>query len=360
MASQDIITRHLCMAADVERYSRLDIPQQERTQAELVGVLDRAASRSGLDRLSWKRQPQGDQEFAVLPVGTPEHVVLGTFVRNLTVALGECNAHRPRKQPMRLRLAVDIGVARTAALGHSGAAPIAVARYLNAPPLKSVLNGTRTTDLAVIVSDRLYQDVVQHHSHGLDPDEYVKVHVQHDEFAAYGWIQIPEHSTAEICGLARNGRPLTRMADGKREDLSMNTPEAIAALAGSAVVGAMATDAWSFVRNRCAALLGRHAPEDRRAVLDLFDGFDRYLSAVEGEQHDSLAAMFADRATTALARIAALSDEAADEVRTLAEAAHSARTESPAQNSISVRDVRAKGDFILGGRDTKVYKGGQR
>ncbi|WAP55060.1 hypothetical protein [Streptomyces sp. S465] len=360
MASQDIITRHLCLAADVERYSRLDIPQQERTQAELVGVLDRAAALSSLDRLSWNRQPQGDQEFAVLPVGTPEQVVLGEFVRNLTVALKECNAHRPRKQPMRLRLAVDIGVARTAALGHSGPAPIAVARYLNAPPLKSVLSGTRTTDLAVIVSDRLYQDVVQHHSHGLDPDQYVKVHVQHDEFAAYGWIQIPEHSKAEIHGLALNGRPVAGMADGKREDPSMNTPEAIAALAGSAVVGAMATDAWSFVRDRCAALLDRHAPEERPTVLDLFEGFDRCLSTVEGEQHDSLAAMFADRAATALAPIAALSGEAADEVRALAEAADSARTDSAPRNAISVRDVRAKGDFILGGRDTNVYKGGQR
>ncbi|WP_413811284.1 hypothetical protein [Streptomyces sp. OE57] len=359
MASHNIITRHLCIAADVERYSRLDIPQQERAQAELVEVLDRAATLSSLDRLSWKRQPQGDQEFAVLPAGTPEQVVLGEFIRNLTVALGECNAHRPRKQPMRLRLAMDLGVARTAALGHSGPAPIAVARYLNAPPLKSVLSGTRTTNLAVIVSDRLYQDVVQHHSHGLDPDQYLKVHVRHDEFAGYGWIQIPEHSTAEIRGLALSGRP-TGMANGKQEDPIMNTPEAIAALAGSAVVGAMAADAWAFVRDRCAALLTRHTPEERQEVLDLFDGFDRCLSTVEGGHHDSLAAMFAGRATTALAGVAALSGEAADEVRALAEAADAARTESAARSSISVRDVRAKGDFILGGRNTTVYKGGQR
>ncbi|WP_262698686.1 MULTISPECIES: hypothetical protein [Streptomyces] len=360
MASHNIITRHLCMAADVERYSRLDIPQQERTQAELVGVLDKAAALSGLDRPSWKRQPQGDQEFAVLPAGTPEQVVLGEFVRNLAVALGECNAHRPRKQPMRLRLAMDLGVARTAALGYSGPAPIAVARYLNAPPLKSVLSGTRTTNLAVIVSDRLYQDVVQHHSHGLDPDQYLKVHVRHDEFAGYGWIQIPEHTTAEICGLAISGRPVTSMANGKQEGPIMNTPEAIAALAGSAVVGAMAADAWAFVRDRFAALLARHAPEERQEVLDLFDGFDRCLSTVEGGQHDSLAAMFTDRATTALARVATVSGEAADEVRTLAEAADAARTEGAARSSISIRDVRAKGDFILGGRDTTVYKGEQR
>ncbi|MEU5643441.1 hypothetical protein [Streptomyces milbemycinicus] len=348
------------MAADVEQYSRLDIPQQERTQAELVQVLDKAAALSNLDRLSWKRQPQGDQEFTVLPVGTPEPVVLGEFVRQLRVALAECNAHRPRKQPIRLRLAVDIGVARTAALGYSGPAPIAVARYLNAPPLKSALSGTRTTNLAVIISDQLYQDVVQLRSHGLDPDQYVKVHVRHDEFAGYAWIHIPEHSTAEIRGLALNGRPVTGAADEKREDYSMTTPEEIAALAGMAVVGAMATDTWTFVRDRCASLLRRHAPEEKDAVLDLFDGFEQTLSAVGAEQHDSLTGMFADRAASALARVAARSSEAADEVRALAEAAGSARTESTARSTISVRDVRVKGDFVLGGRDTKVSKGGQR
>ncbi|MFG2176405.1 hypothetical protein ACGFMO_34450 [Streptomyces niveus] len=188
------------MAADVEKYSRLDTPGQEAFQADLVRVLEEAAVLSGLDRTGWERQPQGDQEFAVLPLETPEPVVLGGFVRNLAIRLGERNANLAAGERMRLRLAVDFGVARTAALGYSGPAPVAVARYLNAPQLKQVLEALDSTDLALIVSDRVYQDVVRLRGEGqsLDPSRYVRVHVRQKEFSGYGWIHVPEHGPEEL------------------------------------------------------------------------------------------------------------------------------------------------------------------
>ncbi|CAL9491013.1 hypothetical protein [Streptomyces sp. enrichment culture] len=207
--SQEIITRHLCMAADVEKYSRLDTPDQEAFQADLVRVLEEAAVLSGLDRTAWERQPQGDQEFAVLPVGTPEPVVLGGFVRNLAIRLGERNANRAEEQRMRLRLAIDYGVARTAALGYSGPAPVSVARYLNAPQLKRVLEALDSTDLALIVSARVFQDVVRlrGEGQGLDPRRYVRVHVRQKEFSDYGWIHVPEHGPEELQPLVADPEP---------------------------------------------------------------------------------------------------------------------------------------------------------
>ncbi|MFE3941172.1 hypothetical protein ACFXPV_04715 [Streptomyces sp. NPDC059118] len=188
------------MAADVEKYSRLDTPSQEVFQADLVRMLEEAAVLSGLDRTAWQRQAQGDQEFAVLPLESPEPVVLGSFVRNLAIRLGERNANLAENERMRLRLAIDFGVARTAALGYSGPAPISVARYLNAPQLKRVLEALNSTDLALIVSDRLYQDVVRLRGEGqsLDPSRYVRVHVEQKEFSGYGWIHVPEHSPEDL------------------------------------------------------------------------------------------------------------------------------------------------------------------
>ncbi|MFJ8333263.1 hypothetical protein [Streptomyces sp. NPDC094437] len=207
--TQEIITRHLCMAADVEKYSRLDTPDQEAFQSDLVRVLEEAAVLSGLDRTTWSRQPQGDQEFTVLPLGTQEPVVVGSFVRNLAIRLGERNANLAEGQRMRLRLAIDYGVARTAALGHSGPAPIAVARYLNAAQLKRVLKKLDSTDLVLIVSDRVYQDVVRlrGEGQGLDPSRYVKIHVQENEFSGYGWIHVPEHSAEELAPLVAEPEP---------------------------------------------------------------------------------------------------------------------------------------------------------
>lgn len=187
------LCRRLCLAADVEQYSSLDTRTQSTVQSELVRMLDEAAALTGLDRTAWTRQPQGDLEFAVLPEATPEDVVLGSFVHHLAVRLGDRNA-RPAVQRVRLRMAVDTGVVADAALGHAGPAPVAVARYVNAPQLKTVLATLTAADLVVMVSDRLYQDVVRSGRPDLDPAQYVRAHVRVKEFGGYGWIRVPGHA----------------------------------------------------------------------------------------------------------------------------------------------------------------------
>ncbi|MFI1209806.1 hypothetical protein ACH4UV_19580 [Streptomyces sp. NPDC020802] len=193
----DLTRRRLCLAADVEQYSRLDTPTQSAVQSDLVRMLDEAAALTGLDRAAWTCQPQGDLEFAVLPEATSEDAVLGPFVHHLAVRLGDRNA-RPAAQRVRLRMAVDTGVVAAAALGHAGPAPVAVARYVNAPQLKSVLATLPAADLAVIVSDRLYQDVVRSGRGDLDPAQYVRAHVRVKEFAGYGWIRVPGHTPDDV------------------------------------------------------------------------------------------------------------------------------------------------------------------
>ncbi|MEV7289735.1 hypothetical protein AB0O01_35165 [Streptomyces sp. NPDC093252] len=189
--------RRLCLAVDVEQYSRLDTRAQSAVQSELVRLLEEAAALTGLDRAAWTRQPQGDLEFAVLPEATPEDAVLGPFVHHLAVRLRDRN-DRPVAHRVRLRMAVDTGVAEDAALGHAGPAPVAVARYVNAPPLKAALAGLTAADLAVVVSDRLYQDVVRSGRPDLDPVEYVRVHVRVKEFGGYGWVRVPGHGPDDV------------------------------------------------------------------------------------------------------------------------------------------------------------------
>ncbi|MFH8218362.1 hypothetical protein ACH4C2_04105 [Streptomyces sp. NPDC018057] len=191
------LSRRLCLAADMEQYSRLDTRTQSVVQSDLVRLLDEAAALAGLDRAAWERQPQGDQELAVLPATTPEVTVLGLFVHQLAARLGVLNA-RTGGPRVRLRLAVDRGVVADAALGHAGPTPVAVARYVNAPQLKAVLTAIRPADLAVIVSDRLYQDVVRSGHPDLDPAQYVRAHVRVKEFGGYGWIRVPSHAPDEV------------------------------------------------------------------------------------------------------------------------------------------------------------------
>lgn len=195
---RDVIPHHrLCLAADMEQYSCLDTRIQSAVQSDLVRLLDEAATLTGLDRNAWARQPQGDQEFAVLPEATPEATVLGPFVQHLVARLGTLNA-RPAAPRVRLRLAIDTGVVADAALGHAGPAPVAVARYVNSPQLKAVLAALSSADLGVIVSDRLYQDVVRFGHPDLDSAQYVRAHVRVKEFGGYGWIRVPGRGPDEV------------------------------------------------------------------------------------------------------------------------------------------------------------------
>lgn len=222
--------RRLCLAVDMEQYSLLDTRAQSAVQSDLVRVLDEAAALTGLDRETWARQPQGDMEFAVLPESTPDAVVLGPFVHHLTVRLGALNAHSAAPR-IRLRLAVDTGVAMDAALGHAGPAPVAVARYVNAPQVKAVLAALTSADLAVIVSDRLYQDVVRLGQAGLESAQYVRAHIQAKEFGGYGWIRVPGHEPDDVRAAVDGGHeslPSPNESVADRTKLSQHVRHGIA------------------------------------------------------------------------------------------------------------------------------------
>ncbi|MDB1090138.1 hypothetical protein PJ985_21515 [Streptomyces sp. ACA25] len=229
--------RRLCLAVDVEQYSRLDTRTQSAVQSELVWMLDEAAALAGLDRSAWIRQPQGDLEFAVLPEATPEDAVLGPLVHHLAVRLEDRNA-RPAAQRVRLRMAVDTGMVVDAALGHAGPAPVAVARYVNAPQLRAVLATLSAADLAVIVSDRLYQDVVRAGWPDLDPAQYARVHVRVKEFGGYGWIRVPGHAPDDVrSAVAEAPEPLPDAGARDRTPLSQHVHQGAAV--GRDVVGGL-------------------------------------------------------------------------------------------------------------------------
>ncbi|MFI8816054.1 MULTISPECIES: hypothetical protein [unclassified Streptomyces] len=343
----------------MEKYSGLDTLQQGISQTSLVEIVNTAARRSGLDQAVWSRQAQGDQEFIVLPADIPESTVLGDFIRQLTTALAEHNARRPRRSPLRIRVALDIGVARAAALGHSGQAPVFVARYLNDPQLKRVLAATASTNLVTIVSDRLYQDVVLLGGNDLDPEHYVKIHVEHDAFTGYGWIHVPEHTPAEIRGLpSGDSHHADTATERQPEESLMSTPDHLALLAATAVVGAMATDSWGYVRRQCAVLLGRHAPEQSQSALSQLNAYQAELMTECAAQRKALADEFSARTAAVLAPIASSSPDGAKGVRALAEAAGAAPVRTASHDNLTYRNIATGRDFIWSGRDTTV--GGER
>ncbi|MFI0407368.1 hypothetical protein [Actinomadura sp. 3N508] len=173
------------MAVDIQGYSKRDTREQLLAQRDLCAALDRAARGTGLDRGHWEKQVGGDGELATLPDGTDPAMVAGEFVIGLAEALrdlnheveggtagGEAGRHR-----LRVRLSLHHGTLTAGPFGPAGDAPIVVQRLLDAAPLRRLLARDAGRDLAYVVSDSLFEDVVRTGFCALPPEAFQAIKV---------------------------------------------------------------------------------------------------------------------------------------------------------------------------------------
>jgi hypothetical protein len=82
----------LCMAADTVAYSRFTTSEAARAQERLVEVLAEARRAAGIPEPEVDLQPSGDGQFAILPTGLDETVVIPRLVEGVRTALATTNA----------------------------------------------------------------------------------------------------------------------------------------------------------------------------------------------------------------------------------------------------------------------------
>ncbi|GAA2168411.1 hypothetical protein [Actinomadura napierensis] len=170
----------LLMAVDIQGYSKRDTSEQLLAQRQLSDALDRAARGVGLDRSRWDKQVGGDGELATLPDGIDPAPVAGDFVIGLAGALREINRAAlaaGARFRLRVRLALHHGTLTAGPFGPAGDAPIVVQRLLDAGPLRRLLADDADRDLAYVVSDSLFEDVVRTGFCALRPDAFTAVKV---------------------------------------------------------------------------------------------------------------------------------------------------------------------------------------
>ena len=181
----------LVLAVDVEKYSTRDAREQLRAQKELQRILNVAALNTGLDQRQWYEQVSGDGELVVLPEDVDVSAVVGDFTRELETVLGEVNRDVIGGTRLRLRVAMHHGTLTPGPFGPAGDAPIVVSRLLDARPLRRVLTDRQDQDLALIVSQSLYQDVVRTGFCSLSPDEFRPVRVNVKGIQYHGFVRRP-------------------------------------------------------------------------------------------------------------------------------------------------------------------------
>ncbi|GAA4241711.1 hypothetical protein GCM10022254_71650 [Actinomadura meridiana] len=173
------LTYRLLVAVDIQGYSKRDTREQLLAQRDLCDALDGAAHAAGLDRGRWDKQVGGDGELATLPDGTDPAAVAGDFVIGLAGALRDLNRGPggEARRPLRVRLSLHHGTLTAGPFGPAGDAPIVVQRLLDAAPLRALLRGDADRDLACVVSDSLFEDVVRTGFCALPPEAFQPIKV---------------------------------------------------------------------------------------------------------------------------------------------------------------------------------------
>jgi hypothetical protein len=189
----DDFGRRFCVSVDAQSYGDRDDQRQTAVQDGLIRVLTEAADRAGLHRERWDKQPGGDGELAVLPAVDPESEprVVDDYVRELDVALARYNRWLQPEARLRLRVAMHFGVTFPGSNGYSGQAAVAVSRLIEAQPLRDALSAAPDANLALILSSRVYEEIVQQGHTSLRAADFRKISVQVKKFAEMAWIRVP-------------------------------------------------------------------------------------------------------------------------------------------------------------------------
>ena len=161
-----------------------------RMRADLRAMVADALERQGLDLAGIASEDLGDGVRLIVPAQVTPARLLDPFVPQLAAALREHRKAAADAARLRLRLAVHMGLLHRDDGGWTGEPLVHSARLLDAAPLRQVFDAADQPDLAIIVSEDVYDKVVRH-GYGLDARAYRRVQVRVKETRAGAWIHVP-------------------------------------------------------------------------------------------------------------------------------------------------------------------------
>ncbi|MFF0518667.1 hypothetical protein ACFYTC_08215 [Actinomadura nitritigenes] len=168
-----------------------DDPVRVRVRRSMYEGLDRSlADGAGVRLDDCYHEDRGDGVMVVLPAEVGAERLLTTVVDRLRAEVRHHNRAASEAAQMRLRVAVNVGEARADERGVVGTELTHTFRLLDAAPLKEAVAAAETA-IAVIVSRRVYDDVVRHGRGLVDPDDYYRVEVEVKETEGEAWIMVP-------------------------------------------------------------------------------------------------------------------------------------------------------------------------
>jgi hypothetical protein len=177
-------------AVDIAQFTAAgrDDEVQLAVRDALYRLLIESFEGSGISWRSCVHEDRGDGVVVVIPAHMPTITVIDPLVEQIQTRLRRYNRLSSPVAQVRLRLAVHIGEVYRDGHGLVGTAVNDLFRMLDAPDLRKAV---QVSEVALIVSDYLYQSVIHGGPGKADPAAYSEVLVQVKQFQARAWLQIP-------------------------------------------------------------------------------------------------------------------------------------------------------------------------
>ncbi|NUT93239.1 MAG: solute-binding protein, partial [Saccharothrix sp.] len=193
------------LAVDVSGFGARGRTEQEAVRRGLYEALIRAFAECGIpwtdDWDGTYHEDRGDGLFVLVPHDVPNGRVVGSLPHVLAGQLRRHNKAAADDAVIRLRAAITSGEVSNDGNGVMGDGLVLAFRLLESSALREDLR-RRPGELALIVSDRFYRDVVRDDP-VCDPDSYREVAVDVKEVHGKAWISRPDHPKPERRELPR-------------------------------------------------------------------------------------------------------------------------------------------------------------
>ncbi len=180
-------------------------PWQLRMRTDLRKIVLGILETQRHDPAGFHLDDTGDGVRLIFPSEAMTIDLLARFVPALAEALRAYRTADPQAG-FQLRIAIDTGLVHRDH-GWHGSPLIRCSRLCDAEPVRQVLRAANRADLVVVVSSRVYDDVVRHGYDGIDPSSYRSITVQVKETGTTAWVHIPGYASPPDVADGDDSRP---------------------------------------------------------------------------------------------------------------------------------------------------------
>ncbi|MFG2333227.1 hypothetical protein ACGFMM_26890 [Streptomyces sp. NPDC048604] len=188
---------------------------RRRLRPAMYEAFGEAYAAVGLEPGAVRQEDRGDGILGALRPDMPPTLMVGRWIDTLYECLRAYNAGR--EQRLRLRVGMHAGLVLDDGRGLVGRAVDLACRLCDCPTAQEIMTADPTADLLVVVSGRLYDNVVVEGGRYVEPGHYRPARVRSGETDENAWFHIPrrpappldEHGAVLHAGSETGGGPST-------------------------------------------------------------------------------------------------------------------------------------------------------